>query len=96
MYRKLIKKKWKQYTTIYLIVSIVFYIIYLYIIKLTSCSSGNVGVFLYSCSILGGCVIFGGHGVHGQGDEYLLVKIIKVKIMSNVKYISTVHILRFS
>jgi len=83
----------EQYTNIYYIVSIVFYIIYLYIIKLTSWGSGHVGVFLYSCSIICGFVVFGGHGVHGQGDEYLLVKRIKVKIMSSVKCISTVHIL---
>lgn len=63
------------------------------IIRLTSWGSGNIGVFLYSCCILGGFVFFGGHGVHEQGDEYLLVKRSNVKIILIVKDMSTILIL---
>ncbi|KAF0766881.1 hypothetical protein FWK35_00003804 [Aphis craccivora] len=35
--------------------------------------SSDVSVFLHSDSIFGGFVFFGGHSVHGQGDEYLLI-----------------------
>jgi hypothetical protein len=60
---------------------------FIYIIILTSWDSSDVGVFLYSCSIIGGLVFFGGYGVHGQGDEYLWVERIKINIILLIKYI---------